>query len=75
MDGSAGTLSVPIKRDTYMTESETEILENDELADYRAPHNVPSDRKCMSCGEVFHSEGWHNRLCLRCRKRSEPDFV
>lgn len=58
-----------------MTESETELLEGEDAMEYRPLHHVPSERKCMSCGEVFASEGWHNRLCLRCRKRSEPDFV
>lgn len=58
-----------------MNETDTESFEGEEVIEYRAPNNVPTDRKCMSCGEKFASEGWHNRLCLRCRKRSEPDFV
>lgn len=58
-----------------MTELHTEIMEDEDAMEYHPPHHVPSNRKCMSCGEVFASEGWHNRLCLRCRKRSEPDFV
>jgi DnaJ-class molecular chaperone len=59
-----------------MSESNTGSLDAEELVmDHRAATDVPADRKCMSCGEKFASEGWHNRLCLRCRKRSEPDFV
>jgi hypothetical protein len=32
----------------------------------------PAERSCMTCGKVFESEGWHNRLCRRCAKRSQP---
>lgn len=32
----------------------------------------PEERNCMNCGTQFYSEGWHNRLCNQCRKRSEP---
>jgi len=49
----------------------------DEVADLaasrRASGDVAEDRKCMACGQLFFSDGWHNRLCGRCRKRSEPD--
>ncbi|MDE0796697.1 MAG: hypothetical protein OSB76_13900 [Alphaproteobacteria bacterium] len=59
-----------------MSESNTGSLDAEEIVlDHRAATDVPIDRKCMSCSEKFASEGWHNRLCLRCRKRSEPDFV
>lgn len=59
-----------------MSESNTSLLEAEEaVTDHRAVNDVPTERSCMSCGEKFQSEGWHNRLCLRCRKRSEPDFV
>ena len=59
-----------------MSESNTSSLEVEEVAmDHRAASDVPMERACMSCNETFASEGWHNRLCLRCRKRSEPDFV
>ena len=59
-----------------MSESNTGSSEAEELVmEHRAAHDLPTDRNCMSCGEKFASEGWHNRLCLRCRKRSEPDFV
>ena len=30
-------------------------------------------RNCMACGEPFESEGWHNRMCRRCRKRTYYD--
>lgn len=56
--------------------SESNTAEAEELVmEHRAAHDLPTERNCMSCGEKFASEGWHNRLCLRCRKRSEPDFV
>ena len=52
------------------------MLQDDEIVedDHKAAHNVPGERSCLSCGEKFMSEGWHNRLCLRCRKRSAPDY-
>jgi hypothetical protein len=25
-------------------------------------------RRCLACKEPFDSEGWHNRLCPKCRK-------
>jgi hypothetical protein len=37
----------------------------------RPKGDVPADRACLSCGEIFRSDGWHNRLCPRCRKRSD----
>ena len=30
-------------------------------------------RSCLCCGVTFASEGIHNRLCPRCRARSEGD--
>lgn len=41
-------------------------------ADYthRPDRDRPTSRKCMCCNQVFESEGWHNRLCSRCRSRS-----
>ena len=58
-----------------MSESDTSSLESEELVmDHRAASDVPTERKCMSCGEKFASEGWHNRPLLTLRKR-EPDFV
>lgn len=38
----------------------------------RAAGDAPSERPCMMCGTKFESEGWHNRLCGSCRKRSAP---
>ncbi|MEC7489618.1 MAG: hypothetical protein VYA17_08535 [Pseudomonadota bacterium] len=59
-----------------MSETNTSSLEAEEpVVDHRAASDIPTERACMSCSETFASEGWHNRLCLRCRKRSEPDFV
>lgn len=37
----------------------------------RAKGNGPAKRRCMSCGDEFPSEGWHNRLCNRCAKRGQ----
>ena len=50
-------------------------------AEYQAPTlelarpsgDTEENRTCMACGQPFLSEGWHNRLCARCRKRSEMD--
>lgn len=36
----------------------------------RADGNAPVERKCLVCQTVFPSEGWHNRMCHRCAKRS-----
>lgn len=36
----------------------------------RAEGDAPRERSCMVCGNKFESEGWHNRLCGSCRKRS-----
>lgn len=38
----------------------------------RARGNAPGERNCIACGTRFHSEGWHNRMCPQCRKRSAP---
>jgi len=27
-------------------------------------------RQCLSCNGAFESEGWHNRLCPKCRKQT-----
>lgn len=29
-------------------------------------------RKCMCCRQAFRSEGKHNRLCVKCRRGSDP---
>ncbi len=59
-----------------MTSTPPATFETDEASeeDVRAHHHVPGERSCLSCGEKFMSEGWHNRLCLRCRKRSAADY-
>ncbi len=51
-------------------------LETDEAVEeeFQPIHRVPGERSCLSCGDKFMSEGWHNRLCLRCRKRSAADY-
>lgn len=36
----------------------------------RAAGDTANTRKCLSCEKPFDSEGWHNRLCPQCRKRS-----
>jgi Zn finger protein HypA/HybF involved in hydrogenase expression len=36
----------------------------------RPEEDVACARRCMGCGGEFESEGWHNRLCPQCRKRS-----
>ena len=38
----------------------------------RAVGDVPRKRRCLACGDTFYSEGWSNRMCKRCRKRSAP---
>ena len=37
----------------------------------RAAGDGPADRRCMSCGTAFLSEGWHNRLCRPCARRGQ----
>jgi len=31
------------------------------------------ERKCLSCGEMFWSEGPHNRRCIRCKSHRPAD--
>jgi hypothetical protein len=56
-----------------MPDNETRSQSSDDLFErVRAPRasgDVPRTRTCMSCGDPFPSQGWHNRLCGRCRKR------
>lgn len=54
-----------------VADSETSVLERVTLD--RPSGDTARSRSCMACGQPFLSEGWHNRLCPRCRKRSEPD--
>ena len=60
-----------------MTDAQPDRTDSEELTlpSSRPASDVATNRKCMSCGDTFASEGWHNRLCLRCRKRSVPDNV
>jgi|GEM_PF-5922136 len=37
----------------------------------RATGDGPAERRCMSCGATFLSDGWHNRLCRPCAKRGQ----
>lgn len=32
---------------------------------------MPLPRKCTKCGERFKPKGYHNRLCLYCRRYSK----
>lgn len=59
-----------------MNEPPPTTIETDEVVEDEAPaiHIVRGERACLSCGDKFISEGWHNRLCLRCRKRSAADY-
>lgn len=34
--------------------------------------DVAAERSCMTCSRPFVSEGWHNRMCPRCRKLGDP---
>lgn len=36
--------------------------------------NGQQERKCMTCGAAFLSEGPHNRMCATCRKKSASPF-
>ena len=60
-----------------MSDVQADRTDSDDLTppSSRPVSDVATERKCMSCGDSFASEGWHNRLCLRCRKRSVPDNV
>jgi uncharacterized paraquat-inducible protein A len=31
------------------------------------------ERRCLSCGEMFWSEGPHNRRCMRCKSHRPAD--
>lgn len=58
-----------------MTEKPAEDLDyawqDEEDVSPRPAADVPAERACISCGEPFMSEGWHNRLCPKCRRRSD----
>jgi len=50
-------------RQTAMEASEPEVVG-------KPVCNRSQERACMCCERTFISEGWHNRLCLECRKRT-----
>lgn len=50
---------------------EAQIDDDAEEGLIRADGNNPAMRECMSCSRPFDSEGWHNRLCNKCRKLRE----
>ena len=59
--------------------TEEKLLENldqdwdeEESVIHRAEGDVAAERACIACGEAFMSEGWHNRLCPKCRRKSDP---
>lgn len=35
----------------------------------------PQIRNCMTCGDKFHSEGPHNRMCNSCRTKSSGAMI
>lgn len=47
------------------TEGEEEYFE-------RPAADRPQERRCLSCGKIFASSGWGNRLCNDCRRRDGP---
>ena len=59
------------KRLTKLTARTLRHREEGEWERPRATGDRPAERRCMSCAEMFLSEGWHNRLCSRCAKRSQ----
>ncbi|MEP4378634.1 MAG: hypothetical protein ABJ215_06960 [Alphaproteobacteria bacterium] len=46
------------------------VSETEAYGRARAQGDDATERACMVCGNKFESEGWHNRLCGSCRKRS-----
>ena len=72
------------KRDEVVSESSSEMQSGsavqtgnsdadlEQVGRVRAAGDAPRERPCMMCGTKFESEGWHNRLCGSCRKRSAP---
>ena len=59
------------KRLIKLTKAKLRQCEEGEPDRPRAAGDRPAERRCMSCGEIFLSEGWHNRLCNRCGKRGQ----
>ena len=52
------------------TTSGDAVSETEAYGRARAQGDDAIERSCMVCGNKFESEGWHNRLCGSCRKRS-----
>jgi hypothetical protein len=53
-----------------------EIVRLTTLEKYRKPKPArfnACDRPCLCCGEIFRSEGPHNRLCTSCRANKETN--
>ncbi len=48
-----------------------DVSASEEELRYRPDGDVSMERDCMTCGRTFVSEGWHNRMCPRCRKRGD----
>ncbi len=36
----------------------------------RSPRDVPTVRTCLRCKAIFHSEGFGERICSRCKGTS-----
>jgi len=51
-------------QNAYCAEQAAERLERERKS---------SCRPCLTCGELFRSEGRHNRMCRQCRRRSADD--
>lgn len=54
-----------------MDKSQTEPVTDDAPLVARASGDAPAERRCLTCGTRFQSEGWHNRLCRPCARRGE----
>jgi hypothetical protein len=61
-----------LEQQTKLTRHTARHRQDSEPERPRATGDGPAERRCMTCGETFLSEGWHNRMCRRCAKRSQP---
>jgi hypothetical protein len=59
------------KRQTKLTRRTARHRQDNDPELPRVTGDGPAERWCMTCGATFLSEGWHNRLCRRCAKRSQ----
>lgn len=59
---------------TFRTRGEAERWLVDELSRL-PPERRPQKRECMRCGDLFVSEGFHNRLCTGCRHAMAHDVL